>query len=135
MMLWSYHLRLTSNCAQVRLNRVNEHCFAEVVGKMELMEPCNSVKVCCCWDGVSRAIPMSPHHPYHQARSAWHCAPFCCCEIGDKMELVGPCNSVTARRFGAATAVEPGAECMLQASVARWYVTHGTKAELMGAAL
>lgn len=24
---------------------MNEHCFAEIVGKMELMEPCNSVKV------------------------------------------------------------------------------------------
>lgn len=36
--------QIIGNTPLVRLNKVNEMCFAEIVCKLELMEPCCSVK-------------------------------------------------------------------------------------------
>ncbi|PSC72523.1 cysteine synthase A [Micractinium conductrix] len=46
---------IIGNTPMVRLNKVNDMCFADIVCKLELMEPCNSVKDRIALNMVQRA--------------------------------------------------------------------------------
>lgn len=71
-------------CLQVRLNKVNEMCFADIVCKLELMEPCSSggegcaasaalpcTRTACCADALPGRPPALPIDLPARCRSCW----------------------------------------------------------------